>query len=112
MNKVILSLLVLVFSQTVLAGKIVDSPEMPGVNENVLIEFDDQLGTWGFSGEIRRGHATGTGQYQLIPVTAEAFEVLADLERGYRYACTLKMATLVLEKPIDANYYVIEIDCD
>lgn len=112
MNKVILSLLVLVFSQTVLAGKIVDGPVMPGVNENVLIEFDDQLGTWGFNGEINRGFVSGPGQFQLIPVTAEAFEVLGELEKGSRYACVLIKATLVLEKPIDANYYVIEIDCD
>ena len=53
MKKLILSLLLLGFTQTAIAGKIVDNPEMPGVNENVLIEFDDDLGTWGFSGETR-----------------------------------------------------------
>lgn len=112
MIKIIMSLLVLGFSQAVMAGKIVDGPAMPGVNENVLIEFDDELGTWGFSGDIDRGYVSGPGQFQLIPVTADAFEVLGELEKGSRYACVLVKATLVLEKPIDANYYVIAIDCD
>ena len=104
--------LAMLFSNTTSAK----NTEPHGYEDSITVGYVQ--GHWGYTYQLQ-GFYVGIGTVALVPVSAQAFDVISKLDKESTYKCKLIKSTFVPKRikpeedsPISGGtYYAIEVDC-